>query len=120
MGMRERQILRRLEIPVAMPIIIGGFRTATLQVIATATIGAYLSYGGLGRYIVDGIARNEPSMLFAGAVLVTVLALIVDGVMAIIQRLLTPRALRGEGLRPPEQRDETTIDTGMLGVPTRT
>jgi osmoprotectant transport system permease protein len=118
MGMRERQILRRLEIPVAMPIIIGGFRTATLQVIATATIGAYLSYGGLGRYIVDGIARNEPDMLFAGAVLVTTLALVVDGVMAIIQRLLTPRAMRGQGLRPPDQRDETNIDTGMLGVPT--
>jgi osmoprotectant transport system permease protein len=119
MGMRERQILRRLEIPIASPIIIGGFRTATLQVIATATIGALLSYGGLGRFIVDGIARSEPDMLFAGAVLVTALALIVDGVLAIVQRIVTPRALRGQGMRPPEQMDESVVDPGMLGVATR-
>jgi osmoprotectant transport system permease protein len=116
MGMRERQILRRIEIPIAMPIIIGGFRTATLQVIATATIGAILSYGGLGRFIIDGIARSEPDMLFAGAVLVTALALVVDGVLAIVQRVLTPRAIRGQGMRPPEQHDETVVDPGMLGV----
>ena len=121
MGMREVQILRRIEIPIAIPIIIGGLRTATLQVIATATIGAYLSFGGLGRFIVDGIARSEPDMLFAGAVLVTVLALIVDGVLAIVQRILTPRALRGGGgMRPPEQVDETVVDPGMLGVQVRT
>jgi len=58
MGMTERQILRRIELPIASPIIVGGFRTATLQVIATATIGALLSYGGFGRFIVDGIARS--------------------------------------------------------------
>ncbi len=120
MGMRERQILRRIEVPIASPIIIGGFRTATLQVIATATIGAILSYGGLGRFIIDGIARSEPEMLFAGAVLVTALALIVDGVLAVVQRFLTPRALRGgEGMRPPEQMDETVVDPGMLGIQTR-
>jgi osmoprotectant transport system permease protein len=120
MGMRERQILRRIEIPIATPIIIGGFRTATLQVIATATIGAILSYGGLGRFIIDGIARSEPDMLLAGAVLVTVLALVVDGVLAVVQRVVTPRALRGGGgMRPPEQLDETVVDPGMLGVPVR-
>jgi osmoprotectant transport system permease protein len=88
-------------------------------VIATATIGALLSYGGLGRFIVDGIARSEPDMLFAGAVLVTALALIVDGVLAIVQRIVTPRALRGQGMRPPEQMDESVVDPGMLGVATR-
>ncbi len=122
MGMRELQILRRIEVPIASPIIIGGFRTATLQVIATATIGAILSYGGLGRFIVDGIARGTAGsdMLFAGAILVTALALIVDGILAIVQRILTPRALRGgEGMRPPEQMDETVVDPGMLGVQVR-
>jgi osmoprotectant transport system permease protein len=120
MGMHERQILGRIELPIASPIIIGGFRTAVLQVIATATIGAILSYGGLGRFIIDGIARSEPEMLFAGAVMVTALALIVDGVLAVVQRLITPRALRrGEGMRPPEQMDETVVDPGMLGVQTR-
>ncbi len=102
MGMRERQILRRIELPIASPIIVGGFRTATLQVIATATIGAILSYGGLGRFIIDGIARSQPEMLFAGAVLVTALALGVDGVLAVAQRLLTPEALRGDGTRATE------------------
>ena len=59
MGMRERQILRRIELPLASPIIIGGFRTATLQVIATATIGAILSGGGLGRFIIDGLSQGS-------------------------------------------------------------
>ncbi len=94
-GMRERQILRDLELPLASNIIVGGFRTATLQVIATATIGAILSGGGLGRYIIDGVSRNQPDRLFAGAVLVTALALVVDGLLALAQRRLTPRALRG-------------------------
>jgi len=123
MGMQERQIMRGIEIPIAMIIIIGGIRTATLQVIATATIGAILSGGGLGRFIVDGIARGTggTDMLFAGAVLVTALALIVDGILAIVQRILTPRALRGgAGMRPPEQMDETVVDPGMLGVHVRT
>ncbi len=120
MGMRESQILRRIEVPIATPILVGGFRTATLQVIATATIGAILSYGGLGRFIIDGIARSEPDMLFAGAVLVTVLALLVDAVLAVVQRIVTPKALRGGGgMRPPEQMDETVVDPGMLGVPVR-
>lgn len=94
MGMRERQILLGIELPIASPIVIGGFRTATLQVIATATIGAILSYGGLGRYIIDGLANRDYTQLLAGAVLVTGLALGVDGLLAILQRVLTPRALR--------------------------
>jgi osmoprotectant transport system permease protein len=94
MGMTGRQILRRLELPLAISVIVGGFRTATLQVIATATIGAVLAYGGLGRFIVDGLARSEPERLFAGAILVALLALGVDAVLAVVQRLLTPKALR--------------------------
>ncbi len=94
MGMTEGQILRRIELPIASPIIVGGFRTATLQVISTATIGALLSYGGFGRFIVDGIARSEPAQLFAGAILVTVLALAVDALLSVAQTRLTPRAMR--------------------------
>ena len=59
MGMRRPRSSRRIEIPLASPIIIGGFRTATLQVIATATIGAILSFGGLGRFIIDGLANQR-------------------------------------------------------------
>ena len=59
MGMHGRQILRRVELPLALPVILAGVRTAPVQVIATATLGAILSTGGLGRYIVDGFARVD-------------------------------------------------------------
>lgn len=96
MGLRERQILARIEIPIASSIIVGGFRTATLQVIATATIGAILSGGGLGRFIFDGLNQGlagRPS-IYAGAILVSALAIGVDLLLALVQRRLTPRALR--------------------------
>jgi osmoprotectant transport system permease protein len=94
--MSERQILGRIEIPLASSILVGGLRTATLQVIATATIGAILGGGGLGRLIFDGMLQGVvgyPS-LFAGAILVSALAIGVDLILAWVQRRLTPRALR--------------------------
>jgi osmoprotectant transport system permease protein len=96
MGLREGQILRQIELPLASSIIVGGFRTATLQVIATATIGAILGSGGLGRLIFDGLGQGPPGYpsLYAGAILVTLLAIGVDLFLAIIQTRLTPRALR--------------------------
>lgn len=96
MGLRERQILGRIELPIASPIIVGGLRTATLQVIATATIAAILGGGGLGRFIFDGLNQGlagRPS-IYAGAILVTVLAVGVDVLLAWVQTRLTPRALR--------------------------
>jgi osmoprotectant transport system permease protein len=96
MGMRERQILRATELPLASPVIIGGFRTATLSVIATATIGAILAGGGLGRFIFDGLNQGLAgrASIYAGAILVTVLAVSVDLVLALVQRRLTPVSLR--------------------------
>jgi osmoprotectant transport system permease protein len=96
MGLTERQIMGRIEIPLASSIIVGGFRTATLQVITTATIGAILGGGGLGRFIFDGINQGragQPS-IWAGAILVSALAIGVDALLAVAQRRLTPRALR--------------------------
>ena len=93
MGMREGQILGRIEIPLALPIILGGIRTAAVQVVATATLGAVVAYGGLGRYLIDGIARNENDRLFAGVVLVAGLALIVEGGFALLQRGVRSRSL---------------------------
>ncbi|HEV7811239.1 MAG TPA: ABC transporter permease [Candidatus Limnocylindrales bacterium] len=96
MGLRERQILGRIEIPIASSIIIGGFRTSTLQVIATATIAAILGGGGLGRFIFDGLNQGlagRPS-IYAGAILVAGLAIGVDLILAQLQTRLTPRALR--------------------------
>jgi len=96
MGLRERQILGRIELPIASSIIVGGLRTATLQVIATATIAAILGGGGLGRFIFDGLNQGlagRPS-IYAGAILVTTLAIGVDLLLAWIQTRLTPRSLR--------------------------
>ena len=118
---RRREILRRLELPLASPIIIGGFRTATLQVIATATIGAILSFGGLGRFIIDGLANSEPERLFAGAILVTVLAFAIDAVLALVQRLVTPRGLRTtKGPRTPDGSDEAYDPGHARGADGRT
>lgn len=94
MGMREREILARVELPLALPVIVGGVRTATVQVIATATLGAIIAYGGLGRYLIDGIARNEDGRLFAGVILVAGLALAAEGGLALVQRLVTPLGVR--------------------------
>ena len=122
MGLRESQILRRLELPLASSIIVGGFRTATLQVIATATIGAILSGGGLGRFIFDGLSQGAvgvPSIV-AGAILVSVLAIGVDLFLAWVQRRLTPRALRRARLTPggytPSQPAEVAPGGGPSGV----
>lgn len=94
MGMRGREILARVELPLALPVIVGGLRTATVQVIATATLGAIIAYGGLGRYLIDGIARNEDGRLFAGVILVAGLALAAEGGLALVQRLVTPLGVR--------------------------
>jgi osmoprotectant transport system permease protein len=102
MGMRERQILTDVELPIALPIVVGGIRTAAVQVVATATLGAVVAYGGFGRYIIDGIARNEMDRLFAGVVLVAGLALLTEGVLALLQRALTSPGLRRERAAGPE------------------
>jgi osmoprotectant transport system permease protein len=100
MGMRERQILSGVELPIALPVVVGGIRTAAVQVVATATLGAVVAYGGLGRYIIDGIARNEFDRLFAGVVLVAGLALLTEGLLALLQRALISPGLRGEPAGP--------------------
>ncbi len=82
MGMTESRILLRVETPNALPLILGGLRTATLQIVATATVAAYASLGGLGRYLIDGIKVREFHIALVGALMVTVLALILDAVLA--------------------------------------
>jgi len=82
MGMTESQVLTRVEIPNALPLILGGLRTATLQIVATATVAAYASLGGLGRYLIDGIKVRQFHIALVGAILVTVLALLLDGLLA--------------------------------------
>jgi osmoprotectant transport system permease protein len=86
MGLTEAQVLRRVEVPLALPVILGGVRSAAVMVIATVTLGAIFGLGGLGRYIVDGIARNDDGMLFGGVVLVGALAMAAEGGLAGLQR----------------------------------
>jgi osmoprotectant transport system permease protein len=80
--MTEAQVLLRVEIPNAMPLMLGGLRNATLQIVATATVAAYASLGGLGRYLIDGIKEREFQLALVGALAVAALALILDGLLA--------------------------------------
>jgi osmoprotectant transport system permease protein len=82
MGMTESRVLLRVEVPNALPLILGGLRTATLQVVATATVAAYASLGGLGRYLIDGIKVRQFYIALVGALMVTALALLLDAVLA--------------------------------------
>src|ERR1700682_2753813 len=94
MGMRERVALLRVELPIAVPFIMAGIRTSAVNVVATATLAALVAWGGLGRFIVDGLGLQDYPMLFAGALMVAVLSLIVEFSLAGLQRLSTPAGLR--------------------------
>lgn len=98
-GLSEWQILTRVELPLAVPVIVTGIRSGAIQIVATATLGAILAFGGLGRYLVDGFAQfslGGDAQMLAGAILVAALVLVTEVVFAAIQWLLTPRALRLE------------------------
>ncbi|HEY0716541.1 MAG TPA: ABC transporter permease [Streptosporangiaceae bacterium] len=94
MGMTEWQILRKVEIPVALPLILLGIRTSAIQVVATATIAAYIGLGGLGRYIIDGLARNEYNVVAGGAAVIVLLALAVQGLFMLLTIVIVPVGLR--------------------------
>ncbi len=95
MGMTGSQVLFRIELPCALPLILSGFRSAALQVVATATIAAYVSLGGLGRFVFDGQAQQDYPQMASGALLVAALAVIVDLVLAGVQRGVVSRGLSG-------------------------
>ncbi|MCU1459205.1 MAG: putative transporter permease protein [Actinomycetia bacterium] len=96
MGMTGPQSLRKVELPVAMPLIMAGIRTAAVAIVATATLAALVDAGGLGRLIVDGQGEFDKPRLFAGALCVAVLALIVEYGLAAVQRVVVPKGLREE------------------------
>ena len=87
MGMTEWQVLTRVEVPLGLPLLLGGLRSAVLQVVATATVAAYIGLGGLGRYVIDGVQIRDYPQTLAGSLLVVALALALDGVFALLQRL---------------------------------
>ncbi len=92
-GMTGWQVLSKVELPLALPIIIGGIRSGCLQVIATWTVAAYLPLGGLGRFIYDGLAVQNYAEMLGASVLVILLALIADALFALVQRLVVPRGV---------------------------
>jgi len=94
MGMNRWRLLREVEIPLAVPVILAGLRTAAVMNIGIAAIAAYIGAGGLGVLISQGISRTYEEMIIAGAVLVSLLAIIVDGAMALLERWVTPRGLQ--------------------------
>lgn len=95
MGMTGWRVLTRVEAPVALPLIMLGLRTAAIQVVATATIAAVAGLGGLGRYIVDGLARKDYPSVAGGSVLVVGLALAVQIGFAVLRRVIVSPGLRG-------------------------
>ena len=94
MGMTPWQQVTRVEIPNALPLILVGLRTAAIFVVATATIAAYIGLGGLGRFIIDGLASNQYGPVAGGALLVVILAVLVLALFAGLSRLVIPAGLR--------------------------
>ncbi|MEV5412559.1 ABC transporter permease subunit [Thermopolyspora sp. NPDC052614] len=95
MGLRGHQVLARVQVPVALPLILLGLRLAAIQVVATATVAAYVGLGGLGRFIIDGLATKDFPSTIGGAVLVVLLALAVQLLFTLAQRLLVSRGVKG-------------------------
>jgi osmoprotectant transport system permease protein len=94
MGYRELAQLLKVELPLAVPLVMAGVRTSAVQVVATATLAALISGGGFGRYIIDGLAQQDNTKLFAGALLVALLAMATELSLAGLERILVPRGIR--------------------------
>ncbi|GAA1835631.1 ABC transporter permease [Agromyces salentinus] len=99
MGMRELQIVGGVELPLGLPILVGGIRSASVQIIATATLAAYLADEGLGRYIFQGLKTRDYAEMLGGSILVIALALVVDGCFALVQRIVVPAGVRATRTR---------------------
>jgi osmoprotectant transport system permease protein len=120
MGMTGSQVLWRVEIPNALPLILSGIRSSMLQIVATATIAAYVSLGGLGRFILDGQSQRDYSQMAAGAVLVGLLAIVLDLLVAGIQRLVVSPGVTGRFRTAGPRRRPVLISSSQEGsvVPT--
>ena len=94
MGFAEWQVLWRVEFPLALPLVAAGVRTAAVQIVATATLAALVGGGGLGTFITIALAQQNVGQLLASGLLVAALSLLVDGAAALLQRQVTPAALR--------------------------
>jgi len=107
MGYREFTQILRVELPLAVPLIMAGVRTSAVQVVATATLAALIAGGGFGRYVIDGLDQQNYTKLFAGAILVALLALATELALSTAERVLVPRGIRL--LRAPVAQRATTF-----------
>ncbi|KAA9086592.1 ABC transporter permease [Microbacterium radiodurans] len=103
-GMTEWQILWRVEVPLGLPLLIGGLRSAVLQVVATVTIAGYTDLGGLGFRIIQGIDLRAIDQVLGAALLLALLALALDAIFALLQRLSVPRGVRAAEPAPERRR----------------
>jgi osmoprotectant transport system permease protein len=113
-GMSESELVRRVELPIALPVIIGGIGIAAVQVVATATLAALVGGGGLGRFIVDGFALQQDDQLVGGAILVAGLALVTERLFSIADRLLVSPGLR-DRIREPLSVGAAAVSGSPLG-----
>ncbi len=114
MGLTGGQVLRKVEVPMALPMIAAGLRTSTVQVMATASLAALVGSGGLGRYVVDGFATQDNTLILAGAILTAAASIFADGLLALVERAMTPKGIKLE--RQPEVTalDEASIPESEL------
>ncbi|UCG41041.1 MAG: ABC transporter permease subunit, partial [Acidimicrobiia bacterium] len=93
MGMTDSEVLTRVELPLASPVIMTAIRVTAVQVVATATLGALVAWGGLGRYIIDGFSQRDFVELVVGAILVALLSILTDAGFGVLERVVAPRGL---------------------------
>lgn len=115
MGMTESQILWRVEVPLGLPLLMGGLRSATLQVVATAVLAAFVNLGGLGLPIVSGIALRDYDRMLGAALLIIALALLLDALFAVLERFSVPRGVRAH--RAPNVRTASPRRRAAAGTP---
>lgn len=119
MGMTGSEVFFKVELPCALPLIFSGIRSATLQVVATATIAAFTGLGGLGRYVIDGRQTSQSDMMIGGAVLVAVLALVLELVLAVVQRSVVSPGLGGRARRGASSTDDESSASDQTTPSTR-
>ena len=114
MGMTQWQLFFKVELPLGLPLLIGGLRSAVLQVVATVTLAAYVNLGGLGYYIIQGVPLRRFDQILGGALVIIALALVLDGLFALIQHLVVPRGVtagRTRELRETSSRRRAVVET---------
>lgn len=116
MGMTGWQVFWRVEAPLGLPLLIAGLRSATLQVVATVTLAAYVDLGGLGYYIIQGVPLQRFDQILGGALVIVALALLLDGLFAIAQHLVVPRGVSVG--RPQQLRTRPTRRRAVVELPT--